>query len=132
MGSQMNREDYFQFHRKLCAEALELSIRKNHDYSGGADGTHPFQNFEFAEAMNMGVTTEQGFLVRLGDKIKRLSGFCKTGRFEVSDESFRDTAVDVINYICLLSAYVDQKYREIEKHGPEHSDGCDTGDCGGC
>ncbi len=130
MESHMNREEYFQFHRDICAEALELSIRKNHDYSGGADGTHPFQNFQFAENMNMGVTTEQGFLVRLGDKIKRLAGFCKTGHFAVDDESFRDTVVDVINYVCLLAAYVEQK--EDPEDGIEHDETCDSGDCGGC
>lgn len=117
MAAGMNREDYFKFHGDLCREALELSMRKNHDYSGGKDGTHPFQNFQFVEDMNMGVTTEQGFMVRLGDKIKRLSGFCKTGRFEVSDESFRDTCVDVINYICLLAAYMDHQRQIEEKHG---------------
>ena len=130
MEPHMNREEYFQFHRDICAEALELSIRKNHDYSGGADGTHPFQNFEFAEHMNMGVTTEQGFLVRLGDKIKRLAGFCKTGYFAVDDESFRDTVVDVINYVCLLSAYVEQKGGVEDE--VSHQENCDSGDCGGC
>jgi hypothetical protein len=105
----MTREDYFEFHKKMCLDALQLSMRKNHDYSGGEDGSNPFQNFLFVEAMNMGVTTEQGFLVRLADKMKRLSGFCKTGTFQVSDESFQDTCIDVVNYICLLSAYVDSK-----------------------
>ena len=109
MESSMTREEYFQFHKRLCLDALELSMRKNHDYSGGEDGSNPFQNFMFVESMGMGVSTEQGFLVRLADKMKRLSGFCKTGTFEVEDENFQDTCVDVINYICLLSAYMRSK-----------------------
>ena len=44
----MTREDYFEFHKALCKEALELSMRKNHDYSGGEDGSNPFQNFMFS------------------------------------------------------------------------------------
>jgi hypothetical protein len=112
MESNMNREGYFEFHRQICQEALTLSIKKNHDYSGGEDGSNPFQNFQFVESMGMNVTTEQGFMVRLADKMKRLSGFCKTGVFQVEDESFRDTVIDVINYTCLLGAYVESKDKE--------------------
>tara|TARA_R100000700_G_C3093757_1_gene93933 strand:- start:259 stop:597 length:339 start_codon:yes stop_codon:yes gene_type:complete len=109
MESNMTREGYFKFHEDLCKEALELSMRKNHDYSGGEDGSNPFQNFMFVEEMGVGVTTEQGFMVRLADKMKRLSGFCKTGTFQVSDESFDDTVKDAINYLALLAAYVKSK-----------------------
>ena len=105
----MNRDQYFEFHKALCQEALELSMRKNHDYSGGEDGRNPFQNFMFVEALAMGVSTEQGFMVRMADKMKRLSGFCKTGTFQVSDESFDDTIKDAINYLALLAAYVKSK-----------------------
>jgi len=108
----MNRDEYFHYHQLLCDSARKLSMSKNHDYSGGEDGSNPFQNFMFVEEMGMGVTTEQGFMVRLADKMKRLAGFCKTGTFQVSDESFEDTCVDVINYICLLSAYVQSKGRK--------------------
>jgi len=107
--SKMNRDDYLKFHERLCSQARELSKSKNHDYSGGEDGTNPFQNFMAVELMGLGITTEQGFMVRLTDKLKRLAGFCKTGTFQVSDESFRDTCEDVINYVCLLAAYVDAK-----------------------
>lgn len=109
MESNMTREDYFEFHKALCKEALELSMRKNHDYSGGEDGSNPFQNFMFVEALAMGVSTEQGFMVRMADKMKRLAGFLKTGTFQVSDESFRDTVKDSINYLALLAAYVESK-----------------------
>mgnify|MGYP001313879507 CR=1 FL=1 len=112
MESNMNREDYFAFHKQLCDAARQLSMAKNHDYSGGEDGSNPFQNFMFVEEMGLGVTTEQGFMVRLADKFKRLSGFCKTGTFQVSDESFQDTCADVINYICLLAAYVGSKQQK--------------------
>lgn len=112
MESKMNREEYLAFHQTMCDAARELSKSKNHDYSGGADGSNPFQNFMFVEHMGVGVTTEQGFMVRLADKFKRLSGFCKTGTFQVSDESFRDTCLDVVNYIVLLAAYMDSKGQE--------------------
>ena len=85
---------------------------KNHDYSGAEDDRDPFLNFKTVEYLGMGVTTEQGFMVRLADKLRRLSGFVKTGKFKVSDESFRDTVMDAINYLCLLAAYEDAKVGE--------------------
>ena len=84
-------------------------MAKNHDYSGGEDGSDPFLNFKFVEHMGMGTSTEQGFMVRLADKMRRLAGFVKTGKFEVSDESFEDTVMDSINYLCLLAAYREAK-----------------------
>jgi hypothetical protein len=105
----MNREQYLAHHQALCQEALELSKRKNHDYSGGQDGTNPFLNFQFVEFLGMNVTTEQGFMVRLADKFKRLGGFMGTGSFQVADETFKDTCLDIINYVALLSAYVESK-----------------------
>ena len=49
MESRMTREEYFQYHELLCDAARKLSMAKNHDYSGGQDGSNPFQNFMFVE-----------------------------------------------------------------------------------
>ena len=113
--TDMDRDGYQKFHASLCEDALRLSMTKNHDYSGGEDGTDPFLNFKTVEFLGIGVTTEQGFMVRLADKIRRLSGFVKTGHFEVSDESFEDTVIDAINYLCLLAAYKEAKEAAKQK-----------------
>ena len=107
MDTGMSRDEYLKFHEELCKEALNLSIAKNADYAGG-DGKHPFANFTRCESMGI-CTTERGFLVRLTDKFSRLSTFCESGEFKVKDENFRDTLVDVVNYVCLLGAYVQAK-----------------------
>ena len=75
------RNAYLKFHRELCS-SVGLSCGRA-DYSGGKDGSDPFLNFKAVEHLGMGVTTEQGFLVRLADKIRRLSGFYNTGTFKV-------------------------------------------------
>jgi hypothetical protein len=56
--------------------------------------------------------TEQGFMVRLTDKMSRLSSFIHAGKMNVQDESFMDTCVDVINYMVLLAAYLKDKDAE--------------------
>ena len=102
----VNVDDYLDYHLTICADARVLSLRKNRDYTGSDD--QPFANFQRCESMGI-TTTEKGFLVRLTDKFSRLSTFCETGSFQVEDESFRDTLIDIINYTCLMGAYVQSK-----------------------
>lgn len=100
----MNRTRLLAIHKELTDEARSLSERKNHDYSGGKDDTHPFLNFTRCEAMGI-CKTEAGILVRLTDKMSRLSTFVNTGEFKVKDEALRDTVLDIINYAVILYAY---------------------------
>lgn len=103
----MNSHELFQIHENLCKKALELMTRKNHDYSGKS-GNEPFANFTRAEAMGI-TTTEKGMLVRMLDKMSRLSSFCDSGEFKVQDEKLEDTILDIINYSILLYAYIESK-----------------------
>ena len=48
-------------------------------------------------------------MVRLTDKMSRLSSFIESGKLHVSNETVMDTCVDVINYMVLLSAYLKEK-----------------------
>lgn len=106
----MTRDELLDYHMKLCAEARELMKAKNKDYAGN-EGIEPFANFTRVESMGI-CKTEQGFLVRLTDKMSRLSSFIRAGKMHVADESFKDTCIDVINYMVLLSAYIADKDAE--------------------
>lgn len=108
----MTREELLQYHAELCAQARDLMSLKNRDYAGN-EGTEPFANFTRVEAMGI-CKTEQGFLVRLTDKMSRLSSFIRSGKMNVQDESFNDTCVDIINYMVLLSAYLKDKEAQQE------------------
>lgn len=99
----MTREELLKHHEILCKQARDLMDMKNRDYAGN-DGKEPFANFTRVESMGI-CSTEQGFMVRLTDKMSRLSSILESGTNHVKDESFEDTMVDVINYIVLLSAY---------------------------
>ena len=103
----MTRDELLQFHGELCKAARDLMSLKNRDYAG-KDGVEPFANFTRVEAMGI-CKTEQGFMVRLTDKMSRLSSFIRSGKMNVKDESFNDTCVDIINYMVLLSAYLKDK-----------------------
>lgn len=112
----MTREELLKHHEVLCKQARDLMDMKNRDYAGNG-GKQPFANFTRVEAMGI-CSTEQGFMVRLTDKMSRLSSIIESGKTNVKDESFEDTMVDVINYIVLLSAYrqdkrINAQYGEI-------------------
>ena len=73
-------------------EALTLFKKKNTDY-GDAFATY-------------GVV---GVLVRMGDKISRLSSITKSGITLVDNESLRDTLLDLHNYSAMAMMLLDEK-----------------------
>tara|TARA_R100001015_G_C4439987_1_gene33956 strand:+ start:68 stop:391 length:324 start_codon:yes stop_codon:yes gene_type:complete len=103
----MTRDELLASHEKLCTEARDLMKLKNKDYAGN-DGLEPFANFTRVEAMGI-CSTEQGMVVRVIDKISRLSSFIEHGKMNLENESFHDSCIDIINYMVLLSAYVGEK-----------------------
>ena len=103
----MTKQELLENHVFLCDTARELMKKKNADYAGRS-GTEPFANFTRVEAMGI-CKTEQGFMVRLTDKMSRLSSFVRAGKMHIKDESFKDTCIDVINYMVLLAAYLHDK-----------------------
>jgi hypothetical protein len=106
----MTRDELLKFHEEITKQARELMSKKNRDYAG-KEGVEPFANFTRVESMGI-CKTEQGFMVRLTDKMSRLSSFIHAGKMNVQDESFMDTCVDVINYMVLLAAYLKDKDAE--------------------
>jgi len=108
----MNREELLKTHETLCEKSRNLMRRKNADYAG-RHGVEPFANFTRVESMGI-CKTESGMLVRMTDKMSRLSSFMESGKFEVKDESLEDTVLDMINYSVLLYAYVTDKKNSKE------------------
>ena len=103
----MNREELLKHHDYLCKTAKDIMKKKNHDYAGKG-GETPFANFERCEAMGI-CSTEQGFLVRVVDKVSRLSTFVEAGELKVDNESYEDAVLDIINYMILLSGFLKEK-----------------------
>ena len=102
----MTQDELFEFHQSMSDKALAICKKKNNDYTSAAGGgSDPFANFSRVEAMGI-MTTEQGFLVRMTDKMSRLSTYAALGRLEVNDETVEDTLLDLINYAILLAAYM--------------------------
>lgn len=76
----------------IQAEALSLFKKKNADYGDS-----------FAKYGPVGV------IVRLGDKIQRLSSVTKNSITLVENETLRDTLMDLHNYAAMALILLDEK-----------------------
>ena len=99
----MNTETYINELRDNFEKALEIMISKNKDYAGKDD---PFKNFEMSSIV--GVTPERAILVRVTDKISRISNLLDKSN-DVSDEKITDTIIDCMNYLNILKVYLENK-----------------------
>lgn len=72
-------------------EALELFDKKNKDYGDAFSNYGPV-----------------GVVVRIGDKISRLSSISKNG-INIETESMRDTLLDLHNYAAMAIMLIDKK-----------------------
>lgn len=105
----MQREELFALHTKICEEARDLMRKKNADY---ACSTDPFMNFRRAEFLGFS-TAEMGVLIRMTDKMSRISTFLNRGQLSLENESVYDAIVDMINYSIILAGLL--KDRENNK-----------------
>ena len=87
--SKVNRVE--QMHL-VQTEGLELFKKKNADYGDAFANYGPV-----------------GVIVRVGDKIQRLSNITKNGVNLVNNESLRDTLIDLHNYAAMAIMLMDEE-----------------------
>lgn len=75
-------------HKLICEELNKLYEKKNHDYGDS------FSLSFVEEGMAMA-------RIRLGDKLNRFKILSRGNKQEVSDESIRDTLIDLANYAIM-------------------------------
>jgi len=83
------------------ARCLTIAEKKNADYTGGGD---PYRNFRHAALV--GVPIARGILVRITDKLARISALLDRPP-AVADEALTDSIDDAINYLAILGAWLD-------------------------
>ena len=79
-------------YKAVQKEAIELFQRKNKDYGDAFANYGPV-----------------GVIVRMGDKINRLSSVTKNQVSLVQNESIRDTLIDLHNYAAMAIMCLDEK-----------------------
>ena len=101
----MTREELLILHEDLTFDARELMSAKNKDYSGATGGV--FANFKACEYL--GVDPITGILMRITDKLSRISSFVERGELKVKGESVDDSVLDIINYAVLVAGMVKEE-----------------------
>ncbi len=101
----MQRKDFIKALKKNFEDGLALMIIKNADY---ANEIASFANFKRSELVQ--VPVERGILVRIMDKISRISNLIDA-EAQVKDESLEQTILDTMNYFNLLLTYI--QYKEL-------------------
>ena len=79
-------------YKAVQKQAIELFQRKNQDYGDAFANYGPV-----------------GVIVRMGDKINRLSSVTKNQVSLVKNESIRDTLIDLHNYAAMAIMLMDEK-----------------------
>lgn len=82
-------------------KCLALARKKNKDY--GETKKDSYANFRKSESV--GVSPERAILVRMSDKLSRMSTLLDSKEPQVKTESFEDTIDDMINYAAILKSY---------------------------
>jgi len=97
----MTSEEFIRSLVEFQREALDLTAKKNADYTAKGEA---LANFRACEKLGL-CDTGTGILVRMIDKMMRLIAFERVGAFEVKSESIRDTCMDLSNYSHIYDAY---------------------------
>lgn len=92
-------------------EMYDTMERKNHDYAWGDE----YKNFLLVEKLWV-CSTEQWILVRMSDKLSRLTSLLWKEEPQVKDESLTDTLLDLANYSIILASYLKDKKEEKAKY----------------
>lgn len=99
----MTNQQYVQNIKETFDACLEIVKRKNADYSGTEDAFKGFRNAEV-----IGVSKERAILVRIMDKVGRVSNLLDK-QAEVKDEAIADTLKDLVNYVAILKVMIEDE-----------------------
>ena len=85
----------YEKHLKICEKLNEIYVNKNHDYGDSFGDT--FRKLGIISAVT-----------RITDKTNRLQSLC-IKRQKISDESIRDTLMDLANYAIMTIIELDEE-----------------------
>ena len=94
--------DKIELHKSICSLLTDIYEKKNHDYG---DSFH-LSYIEEGMAMPR---------IRLGDKFNRFKNLTRTKEVLVSDESIKDTLLDLANYAIMTIIEMECENYEQQK-----------------
>jgi len=98
----MDNKQFLRHLQSTFDACINIAKIKNEDY---ANSDNPFKNFEMST--QVGVAPARAILVRISDKISRISNLIDR-EASVKEERITDAIDDAINYLAILKAYLDK------------------------
>ena len=95
-------ENKSQLFKNICEEMLSTFERKNHDYGDS-----------FTQTVDKFGLIASG--IRMHDKLERFINLVQKEVSKVSDESMRDTLLDLANYAIMTVMYIDNEIKEVSQ-----------------
>lgn len=100
----LGTNDKLSLYSAIVDSLRKTYIAKNHDYGDS-----------FGQSIaEFGLTAA---IVRIGDKYNRLKALVKTHEQLVSDESLRDTLLDMANYAIMTAVELDSMIQSVNTTG---------------
>jgi hypothetical protein len=109
----VSSEMLFALHRFVCEKNYEILKCKNRDYSNAVYlKSDALKNFKIVKHSGL-CEMSTGVMVRLCDKMQRLTSLLLADAPSVKSESLNDTIGDAINYLVILQAVLEyERYTE--------------------
>jgi hypothetical protein len=103
-----NKSWWEEFRRAEVGRILELTGKKNSDYTGGKSCDNPFENFD--GSTEFGIDPLLGLSLRMQDKFQRLKAFCKDGEISLDGrgDSVCDIYRDLIGYSLIALGMIER------------------------
>lgn len=93
-GTEVSSMDNITRHQKICTELNDLYEKKNHDYGDSFHKTFVEEGFAMSR-------------IRLTDKLERFKKLSRDTTAKVTEESLRDTLIDLANYAIMTIMEID-------------------------
>lgn len=99
---EYDKQWWNEFRRKTVEDILELTGKKNDDYTGSREESNPFQNFDLSD--EFGVDPIIGVCIRMQDKFQRAKAFAKQGDLSLTTkgDTVDDIFKDIIGYSLII------------------------------
>ncbi len=104
----MTHDDFVKGIEDSYKDCVSILKKKNHDYAKESD---PWANFRYAEIAGVDVT--DAILVRILDKLARISNIVHKGERLVLDEKVEDTVNDACNYLQILKQWLKENEKNL-------------------
>ncbi len=101
-----------EFREQEVDYIMNLTAKKNSDYTGGETNDNPFANFD--SSTEFGVDPLTGICIRMQDKFQRAKAFCSDGSLQVNtkgDQS-KDIFRDLIGYSLIAIGMLEREEKK--------------------